>query len=165
MSVRNGEVPLSNRESLRALESVLRRCETDSRSSCQYMIARSAWSRTRWANAPVVSEMTDSALPTGPETTSRPPRVAKTSSSKVKSKVNPALMRVEDFLRDRISAWHLDETLAQLGVDSLDEVQMRTDFQNAFSIKVPMATFVATGQTLGGLCEALSGALSKEHGA
>ena len=48
-----------------------------------------------------------------------------------------------------------DETLAALGVDSLDEVQLRNDFQKSFSTKVPLSLFVTPGQTLETLCERL----------
>ena len=43
------------------------------------------------------------------------------------------------------------ETLTALGVDSLDEVQLRNDFQRTFNTKIPLSAFVVPNQTLGAL--------------
>jgi hypothetical protein len=55
---------------------------------------------------------------------------------------------VQRWLKDRVSAWLPSETLANLGVDSLDEVQMRNDFCKTFSTEAPLSLFVSPNQTL-----------------
>ncbi|KAJ1629982.1 hypothetical protein T492DRAFT_1006546 [Pavlovales sp. CCMP2436] len=50
-------------------------------------------------------------------------------------------------------------TLVELGLDSLDVVQMRTQFQKEFQVAVPLSAFTAANVTLGGLVAALRLAL------
>jgi acyl carrier protein len=64
--------------------------------------------------------------------------------------------RVEDFLRSRLSVWHVALPLVELGLDSLDLVQLRTAFQKKFRVTVPMSTFTNAQQTLGELIDKLS---------
>ena len=56
--------------------------------------------------------------------------------------------RVEDFLRGRLSVWQPALPLVELGLDSLDLVQLRNGFQKKFKVSVPMATFTNAQQTL-----------------
>jgi acyl carrier protein/NAD(P)-dependent dehydrogenase (short-subunit alcohol dehydrogenase family) len=56
--------------------------------------------------------------------------------------------RVASFLRSRLSVWQTDLPLSDLGLDSLDLVQLRNNFQKAFKRNVPMATFTNAQQTL-----------------
>ena len=59
---------------------------------------------------------------------------------------------IEIFFANRVSSWIPSETLTALGVDSLDEVQLRNDFQREFNVKVPLSMFVVPNQTLRTLC-------------
>lgn len=56
--------------------------------------------------------------------------------------------RVEAFLKERLSVWQQSLPLQELGLDSLDLVQLRNGFQKAFKLTVPMATFTNAQQTL-----------------
>ena len=49
----------------------------------------------------------------------------------------------------------------ELGLDSLDLVQMRNGFQKAFKLTVPLATFTNAQQTLGELISKLGELISK----
>ena len=55
---------------------------------------------------------------------------------------------VEEFLRGRLSVWQEASPLTELGLDSLDLVQLRNGFQKAFKKNVPLATFTNAQQTL-----------------
>ena len=62
------------------------------------------------------------------------------------------------FMRDRVpGCWDLRETLSELGMDSLDTVQLRNGFNKAFSPAAPakMALFTDPNMKLGELVEAL----------
>ena len=56
--------------------------------------------------------------------------------------------RVEEFLKGRMSVWQPALPLGELGLDSLDLVQLRNGFQKKFKVAVPMATFTNAQQTL-----------------
>ena len=61
--------------------------------------------------------------------------------------------RVETFLRGRMSVWDAGLPLIELGLDSLDLVQLRTAFQHAFQkafgcVLVPLGVFTNANQTL-----------------
>ena len=64
--------------------------------------------------------------------------------------------RVEEFLRGRLSVWQPALPLVELGLDSLDLVQLRNGFQKKFKVSVPMATFTNAQQTLDELLGKLS---------
>ena len=67
--------------------------------------------------------------------------------------------RVEAFLKGRLSSWELQAPLVELGLDSLDLVNLRTAFQKGFKCVVPLSTFTNANQTLdhltAKLCERL----------
>ena len=67
--------------------------------------------------------------------------------------------RVETFLKGRLSSWELQAPLVELGLDSLDLVNLRTAFQKGFKCVVPLSTFTNANQTLehlaAKLCERL----------
>ena len=65
--------------------------------------------------------------------------------------------RVEAFLQSRLSVWQPSLSLTELGLDSLDLVQLRNGFQKAFKRTVPLATFTNAQQTLEQLLSKLSG--------
>lgn len=56
--------------------------------------------------------------------------------------------RVETFLRGRMSVWDAGSPLVELGLDSLDLVQLRTAFNKAFGCVVPLSVFTNANQTL-----------------
>ncbi len=68
---------------------------------------------------------------------------------------------MEAFLRPRLSAWLPDETLASHGVDSLDEVQLRNEFERAFpgGPRAPLQVFARPDQSLRQLVGALAALL------
>ena len=64
--------------------------------------------------------------------------------------------RVEAFVQARLSAWEPAQTLVELGLDSLDLVQLRNNLQKAFACKVPLGVFINATQTLESLLVKLS---------
>ena len=68
--------------------------------------------------------------------------------------------RVEGFLKGRLSVWQPSLPLVELGLDSLDLVQLRNGFQKAFKLPVPMAYFTNAQQTLDELLDKLVAKMS-----
>jgi len=64
--------------------------------------------------------------------------------------------RVELFLKSRLSVWQPSLSLTELGLDSLDLVQLRNGFQKNFKLTLPLATFTNAQQTLSELIAKLS---------
>ena len=65
------------------------------------------------------------------------------------------------FLRDRVPRWELGATLIQLGMDPLDTVSMRNQFNKSFDPKpgpLPMDTFASPNRLLSELIATLEAA-------
>ena len=138
MSRRSSEIPMKTQTCLRCLEAAL-----SSKNQNWWMIAQvQDWSKTRWGSRSGIVEK----LVLDKENDCDDDAVEKKTSSTTS---------VEIWLRERVSAWRPNDTLSELGIDSLDEVQMRTDFQNYFHVKVKMEIFVGAGRTLKELRELL----------
>ena len=71
-------------------------------------------------------------------------------------------MTVDDDLQyppqtlEKFYHYALASPLSELGLDSLDLVQLRNGFQKAFKLNVPMATFTNANQTLTELIDKLA---------
>jgi len=128
MSRRSSEIPMKSETCLRCLEKAL-----ISKSQNWWMIARvEDWNKTRWgSHRGIVKELVGDIL-----------------NEEEKKEEEIISSSVETWLRERVSAWRPNDTLGELGIDSLDEVQMRTDFQNRFRVNVKMEVFVGAGRTL-----------------
>ena len=95
-----------------------------------------------------------------PSTQRRPPprarAAAATRARAAAAGSEDARARVEAFVQARLSAWEPAQTLVELGLDSLDLVQLRNNFQKAFACKVPLGVFTNATQTLESLLVKLS---------
>eukprot|EP00656_Telonema_subtile_P025109 TRINITY_DN27227_c0_g1_i3.p1 TRINITY_DN27227_c0_g1~~TRINITY_DN27227_c0_g1_i3.p1 ORF type:complete len:105 (+),score=31.97 TRINITY_DN27227_c0_g1_i3:146-460(+) len=63
--------------------------------------------------------------------------------------------RVYEFLEQKVPKWAPNETLSDLGLDSLDMAQMRASFNRDFSRAVGMDIFANPVQTLAQLANKL----------
>ena len=59
--------------------------------------------------------------------------------------------RAEAWMRGRLNEWELETRLAELGLDSLDLVQLRNAFNKHFRTEVPLSVFSNANQTLAAL--------------
>ena len=66
------------------------------------------------------------------------------------------LQRVTSYLHSRLSQWEPSLALLELGLDSLDLVQLRNGFQKAFKANVPLGVFTNANQTLAELLDKLA---------
>jgi len=146
-SLAHGELPMSTEESFEYLNEVLHSLvqvdmydeDSPGLHSRQYLIARTKWEQSYWSNSniPIRPRRRIGTGNFGAESTS-----GETSTGdEDRSNLGPE-GQVEAFLKPRLSAWSLDDTLAAMGVDSLDEVQLRNEFENRFAgVRVPLSVF------------------------
>ncbi|KAK3239817.1 hypothetical protein CYMTET_50285 [Cymbomonas tetramitiformis] len=71
-------------------------------------------------------------------------------------------LAAREFLREHVDQWSLHETLVDLGLDSLDLVQLRSSFQERFKVKVPLSTFTTPRKSLGEVLAQLVDNLMKD---
>lgn len=172
-SLKGGELPMKTQDAFHALESLLRIVrdevgggnggggggrEERRGDTLQFSICRTAWSRSEWKGHPLIARLNDDIVPF-------PRGMLKGLAKATPGGANGGggvrggdadasslpLSEVEQFLAARVSSWMPSETLTALGVDSLDEVQLRNDFQRTFNTKIPLSAFVVPNQTLGAL--------------
>ena len=174
-AVRGGEIPLGSREALGALEGALLHARGGARTGAggQYLACRTAWSRSVWRGHPLIAHLPDEDERDDDHEGGTAARdaaeeehagVSRAASGAAASHSNGSGGGGGGGGGDALSAF-LDEhvgaarrpgdTLAALGVDSLDEVQLRAGVQRRFGVRAPLALFVAPGRTVGELEAAL----------
>ena len=147
-ALKGGELPMMTLDALNSLEHVLRSFSSGNGGSRQVGICRVEWSRSEWSGTPMICKLTDEKVPL-------PPVKQKKRTNEDNDEDDDEDLPKDDierFFASRVSSWMPSETLTALGVDSLDEVQLRNDFQREFSIKVPLSMFVVPNQMLNELC-------------
>ena len=164
-ALRGGELPMLTSDALTSLEHILREFSSGSSTSRQVGICRVEWSRSEWSETPMVSMLCDEKVPQPPSSN----KVRRSSGINDDPDADADVDAddapkddVEIFFASRVSSWIPSESLTALGVDSLDEVQLRNDFQSTFSVKVPLSMFVVPNQTLASLCMKLKDHLTSK---
>ncbi len=165
-SLKGGEVPLSTSDAFFALEAIIGYARDCGGQSMQFGVCHTVWSKSVWKGHALISQLPDAVLPIAitmetPEPSPIPSKFLQTFNpdpNTVDVKMSKDAVRI--FLETRLSSWIPSETLAALGVDSLDEVQMRNEFQREFNTSVPLSTFVVPNQTLEELWHKLRNHLS-----
>ena len=143
-AIKGGEIPLRTDEALRGLEEALRQASHDS-SVRQFCIARVVWDKSVWRGHSLIEDL-------------RSKEAAPFITADIgRSETSDA---IEKFLTERVSKFDVNATLGALGVDSLDEVQLRNDFVRLFGVSAPLSTFVMPNQTLGTLADNLRGLIA-----
>ena len=164
---------MKTQDAFHALESLLRIVRDEFSGPCigggetlQFSICRTAWSYSIWKGHPLIAELDDDISPALNDLFKVGLRKSTTRHDATGGSANGMSVdreqaqrspksEVETFLASKVSMWMPSETLTALGVDSLDEVQLRNDFQRAFDTKIPLSTFVIPNQTLGALAAKL----------
>jgi len=165
-ALKNGELPMETNDALRALEALFRSALRGRKiESTQCSICRVEWSRSKWSNSSMLAEIKEEEkvlLPSSSGTKGAARKKRGTGSKNEESEDSDddddddaPEDEIELFFAARVSSWMPSETLTALGVDSLDEVQLRNDFQREFRVSVPLSMFVVPNQTLSSLCTKL----------
>lgn len=173
MAVRSGELPLPTAKSFDAMERALAIALLSGRSAttcAQFAICKMVWGRTVWRDGTIAANARtlDAALKEEERknggrmmmTTKKKKKQTKTKRKKKRTGKKKggggSKSAVAQFLESRVSMWAPGETLSALGLDSLDEVQLRGDFQRNWpNTPVSLSIFSVPNQTLGELATAL----------
>jgi hypothetical protein len=113
------------------------------------------WEKSQWSGLPILDLVW--------ERPAEARSVDKSESTKADSSADGTSSQklVEDFLVTNTkngSTWKRlsGKSLHQLGLDSLEVVQLRNTFNKKFSVTVPLGVFADSTQTLGKLGEAIT---------
>jgi len=173
LAVKDGDNPLSNRRALGALAAIINRFEEGAvrGGGEEYAVCDVTWDRSCWRDMPAIKFLQEkqAQIPRRRSSRSRhgskspmsiatPQTTRKKSSPKTKS-TGKSGGKVEQFLGGLVPRWMPAKSLTALGVDSLDRVQMRGQFNREFGTVAPLALFMKPNQTLGDLANSLSGLL------
>lgn len=148
-ALKNGELPMTTPDCYRALESLFSLYLDDN--FTHFSISRTAFSQSEWSQHPTVSNLADDTIALEAfkqHLDSLATTAAAASLSLNRPSVDTKECVVESFLASRVSVWKPAATLAALGVDSLDEVQLRNEFQREFKTPTPLSLFNTPNQTL-----------------
>mmetsp|Transcript_26999 Transcript_26999/g.49634 ORF Transcript_26999/g.49634 Transcript_26999/m.49634 type:complete len:2699 (+) Transcript_26999:91-8187(+) len=144
LAVKEGDTPLKTTVALRCLAAVLRSTSEARGGAAQFAACDVQWQRSQWSNLPVLELVTEAQSQKAP------------SSPEVKSSSTGG--SVEEFMATYASSpWSRisKKSLAQLGMDSLEVVQMRNSFNKRFGVNVPQRVVADPSQRLNDLVKAL----------
>jgi hypothetical protein len=161
LSLESGQTPMSNASGMQCIGSALRHALSQPDAAMQFAVCSCDWPKTPWAGMPLLShcydpsaaaDVNDGDSGSDDDSDSGAPEQIEGDSSATEESA------VVAFMRDRVPGrWDLRETLSELGMDSLDTVQLRNGFNKAFSSAVPakMALFTDPSMKLGELVRTL----------
>jgi len=160
LSVENGEYPMGTKESLDALHAALVATQSHPCLTTQYAVCRCDWERTHWHGMPLVAEVEGQVAAAArtvaaSSTDKKTAPTKKKGGKKAKSSNSSGGGAVQDFLTKSVGGWTPDESLAAIGLDSLDTVSLRNNFVKEFGKTVKLSLFANPSQTLGDLAKKL----------
>ncbi|KAL1526376.1 hypothetical protein AB1Y20_015089 [Prymnesium parvum] len=179
LSLLSGELPMASSAAVSCIAEALRRLQADpppaggarvGSHGLQFAVADMEWWRSPWPSHPLLQGVMHRLPPAEAKVLESGDDIAAArGSGRASSAAMPATApplaavggegardRVEAFLKGRLSVWEPAHTLLDLGLDSLDLVQLRNGFQKQFKLNVPMAVFTNANQTLVDLIEKLT---------
>ena len=148
-AVRKGDVPMAAEAALEALESLLGRILVSKTSiQGQYAICGVKWESSPWHSHPILRNI----LTSGPSMERENGRSGIGSPSSLFDR----RQAVQNVVASHFSRWDPDETLAALGLDSLDILQLVRDISTSFDIDIGLQDVVQSNQTLSEFIEGIS---------
>lgn len=167
LSLEQGQVPLSTHQGLHCLAGILLRAlGTDAPVAHQFAACSCEWSRTPWAGLPLISHVDNktavASASAGAATHSREGDDHASDSSDSGEDdadlLGDTRSAVVIFLEERVPRWDTTEPLAALGLDSLDLVSMRNNYNKQFGKQLGLQLFTNPQKTLGELLDELESA-------
>lgn len=152
LAVKEGDTPLKTAVALRCLAAVLRATSEAHGAGSQFAACDVQWQKSQWCDLPVLQFVTEA----------KSQKVA--SSPDVKSSAAGGQSSIQEFLAEYFSSpWSRinNKSLAQLGLDSLEIVQMRNAFNKRFGAKVPQGVVADPSQKVNALATALEAHVGK----
>jgi len=134
---------MENKESLEALHTAMVALQSPHRNANQYTVCRCDWERTHWHGMPLVAQVEEQVRIASEITAVAQPSSAKNTNGKTKKKKKSAgpggVGPVQAFLLNAIGRWAPEESLAALGLDSLDTVSLRNSFIKEFGVTAKLS--------------------------
>jgi hypothetical protein len=157
LSVESGQTPMSNASGMQCIGWALLHSLSQPDRAFQFAVCDCDWPRTPWAGLPLISHLEQRPAGNLDDATSEDEEMTDRATDKEADEASHD-SAVVAFLRDRVPGrWDPKETLSELGMDSLDTVQLRNGFNKVFSPSTPakMSLFTDPSTTLGALISAL----------
>ena len=182
LSLQSGELPMASSAAISCIAEALRQLQTPASPSpspgapvgngLQFAVADMEWWRSPWPSHPLLQGVLHR-IPNAPTTDDGRDGLAEATASAAAGTATHAdaaaggvvhsggggeqgRTLVEGFLQSRLSMWEPLHSLLDLGLDSLDLVQLRNGFQKAFKLAVPLGVFTNANQTLAELLDKLA---------
>lgn len=140
VAVQQGDTPLETESALGCLGEVVRRVASGlDGARSQYSVVDADWGRCIWKDAAAVRLLTSDAAEKSSANGNSPDCTGADDEHNA---------GVESFLRARLSVWEPEAGWLDLGMDSLDDVQIRNEFKTQFGVAVPRSLFARAHLTL-----------------
>jgi len=157
LALRDGDRPLPTAVALRCLAAALNMAAQPQQAAMQFCVCDVDWERSQWQRLPLLRDIRGLES-SGPEATRPKPNPAVSAQGNPKD-------QVERFLLQHVKGgkkWARvqDKSLIQVGLDSLEIVQVRNLFNQKFSVNVPLSTVADSSMALNKLAEKLGNFLS-----
>lgn len=159
-AVKEGDTPLSNAAALACLAATLRVAEQAQPSAVQFCACDVEWEKSQWRDLPILDLVFDKKAAESTATQ------AETEVQEVKEDDKSPQSVVEAFMLQHTKSggtWKKiqGKSLHQLGLDSLETVQLRNLFNKKFAVNAPLGVFADVSLKLNQLSEALSKYITK----
>jgi len=154
-AVREGDTPLRTATALRCLAAALRLATSPQPSAVQFAACDVQWQKSQWQDLPILDIVHERKKLEAPREAS-PSKGGKANAADIGL---DSMSAIEDWLANYISSsWTRihKKTLVQLGLDSLEVVQLRNQFNKHFSVNVPLRIVAEPSQKVGDLAMALA---------
>jgi hypothetical protein len=151
-AVKEGDTPLSTSAAIGCLASALRVAEQAQPSAVQFCACDVEWEKSQWRDLPILDLVFEKSAVETP--------VAKVETEVKADEKSPQSI-VEAFMLQHTKSggsWKKiqGKSLHQLGLDSLETVQLRNLFNKKFAVNAPLGVFADVSLKLSELSDALS---------
>ena len=176
LSLESGQTPMSNEVGMRCIGAALLHALTQAAPALHFAVCQCDWPATPWAGMPLLSHCAASAASpadgeededdSDDDDTAAEGNKTVSGGEEIHSSTTIDTAVVE-FMRDRVPGkWDVNETLSELGMDSLDTVQLRNQFNKTFRLTTlaKMSLFTNPNTTLGNLVGLLEDTVKATNG-
>lgn len=158
-AVKEGDTPLSTAVALRCLGAALRAATQAQPSALQFCACDVNWPQSQWSDLPVLEYVTERAQKTSD--------ASKESGGAAKQVDGAPDLLVEKFMVEHTkgSSWKRiqNKSLHQLGLDSLEIVQLRNAFNKQFNVNVPLSAIADSSQKVVDIAAKLVAQVSQQQ--
>mmetsp|Transcript_32940 Transcript_32940/g.51155 ORF Transcript_32940/g.51155 Transcript_32940/m.51155 type:complete len:259 (-) Transcript_32940:98-874(-) len=155
-AVKDGETPLKTATALRCLAAAIRSATKAQPVAVQFCASDVDWTKTQWKDLSIVDLITNRPKPESASKKSSSPLDDQPKDKEADSGV--ARSKIEEFMASYTSSpWTRIQrkSLVNMGLDSLEIVQLRNQFNKHFKVNVPLKVVAEPSQKIGELVTAL----------